>query len=95
MKSINVAELTNRLSLYLDEVRAGEEIEVRDRNEPIARIIPLKRVNHQDEELLALAAQGKVRLGGGVLDEAFWKLSAPRVPAEVLRRIISQERDED
>lgn len=94
MKSVNVAELTTRLRMYLDEVRAGQEIEVRDRNEPIARIIPLRRAG-QDEALLALAAQGKLRSGEGVLDESFWKMPAPRVPAEMLRRVISQERDDD
>jgi antitoxin (DNA-binding transcriptional repressor) of toxin-antitoxin stability system len=37
MKSVNIAELKNRLSLYLKEVRAGEEIVIRDRDLAIAR----------------------------------------------------------
>lgn len=94
MKSVNIAELKNRLSWYLNEVRAGEEILVRDRNLPIARIVPLQLSPDQDAELLALAAQGKLRLGEGELDESFWDLPAPRVPAEVLRRVIEEERDE-
>jgi prevent-host-death family protein len=95
MKSVNIAELKNRLSLYLNEVRAGEEILIRDRNLPIARIVPLQHSPDQDSELLALAAQGKLRLGEGVLDESFWELPAPRVSAEALRRAIDQERDKD
>lgn len=95
MKSVNIAELKNRLSLYLNEVKAGEEILVRDRNLPIARIVPLSRHPDQSAELLALAAQGKLRLGEGNLDESFWELPAPRVPAEVLRRVVDEERDED
>ena len=39
MKSANIAELTNRLSVYLNDVKAGEEILVRDRNQPVARIV--------------------------------------------------------
>ena len=35
MKSVNIAELKSRLSKYLADVRAGEEILVRDRNQPI------------------------------------------------------------
>ena len=31
MKSVNIAQLKNRLSSYLNEVRAGEEIVIRDR----------------------------------------------------------------
>jgi len=95
MKSVNIAELKNRLSVYLNDVKAGEEILVRDRNQPVARIVPLTRSKDEDEELLALASQGKLRLGHGVLDESFWSLPAPRVPAAALRRAIEQERDED
>jgi prevent-host-death family protein len=95
MKSVNIAELKNRLSWYLNEVRAGEEILVRDRNLPIARIVPLQLAPDHDAELLALAAQGKLRLGEGELDESFWDLPAPRISPEVLRRIVEQERNED
>jgi len=95
MKSVNIAELKNRLSVYLNDVKAGEEILVRDRNQPVARIVPLVRSMDEDEELLALASQGKLRLGHGVLDESFWTMPAPRVPAAALRRAVEQERDED
>jgi len=95
MKSVNVAELKNRLSFYLSEVKAGEEIVVRDRNTPVARIVPLRDAHDSDDELLALAAQGKIRLGKGAIDESFWKLPAPRVPMKVLRQVVEEERDED
>lgn len=95
MKSVNIAELKNRLSVYLNEVKAGEEILVRDRNQPVARIVPLVRSRDEDEELLALASQGKLRLGEGVLDESFWEMPAPRVSAAALRRAVDQERDDD
>jgi prevent-host-death family protein len=95
MKSVNIAELKNRLSVYLNDVKAGEEILVRDRNQPVARIVPLARSRDEDEELLALASQGKLRLGHGVIDESFWAMPAPRVSAAALRRAVEQERDED
>ena len=86
MKSVNIAELKNRLSVYLNDVKAGEEILVRDRNQPIARIVPLARSMNEDEELLALASQGKLRLGHGVLDDSFWALPAPRLfPASCIK----------
>ena len=93
-KSVNIAELKNRLSVYLNEVRAGSEILIRDRDLPIARIIPLDRDPGSDAELLTLEAQGKVRLGEGPIEESFWKLPAPRVPLEILRRAVEQEREE-
>ena len=78
MKIVNIAELKNRLSAYINDVKAGEEILVRDRDQPVARIVPLTRSRDEDKQLLALASQGKLRLGEGVLDESFWEMSAPR-----------------
>jgi prevent-host-death family protein len=95
MKTVNIAELKNHLSGYLNDVKAGEEILVRDRKQPVARIVPLSRSRDEDEELLVLAAHGKLRLGEGRLDEPFWRMPAPRVPAAALRRALEQERDED
>lgn len=95
MKSVTIAELKNRLSLYLNDVKAGEEILVRDLNQPVARIVPLVRSRDEDEELLALASQGKLRLGEGLLEEYFWEMPAPRVPATALRRTVEQERSEN
>jgi prevent-host-death family protein len=94
MKSVNIAELKNRLSVYLNEVRTGGEILVRDRNTPIARILPVARGADDDEELRSLAAQGKVRLGEGPLDTSFWHLPAPRVPKHIVKRAVDRERDE-
>ena len=93
MKTVNIAELKNRLSLYLNEVRTGHEVIVRDRNVPIARIVPISQ-SDPDDELRALAGQGKIRLAEDQLDEAFWDLPAPRVPVDTLRRVLIRERDE-
>jgi len=94
MKSVNVAALKNHLSAYLNEVRAGQEILVRDRQTPIARILPVARGAGEDEELQMLAAQGKVRLGGDPIDETFWSLPAPRVRAAAVKRALDEERDD-
>ncbi len=42
MKTVRIAELKNRLSAYLREVRGGEEILVSDRETPIARLVPIR-----------------------------------------------------
>jgi prevent-host-death family protein len=94
MKNVNIAELKNQLSRYLNEVRAGADNVVRDRNLPIARIVPIRADTTGDAELSALAAQGKIRLGEEAIDASFWKLPAPRVSAAALRRTLDRERDE-
>lgn len=93
MKTVNIAALKDHLSAYLQEVRAGAEILVRDRSVVVARIIPFTPAD-DDDELQALAAQGKLRPGAGALDREFWKLPAPRVPARALKRALDRERDE-
>jgi prevent-host-death family protein len=40
MKRVKIAELKNHLSEHLRAVERGEQIEVTDRNRPIARLIP-------------------------------------------------------
>ncbi len=40
---VNIGVLKNELSKYLNRVRNGGEITITDRNEPIARIIPLEK----------------------------------------------------
>ena len=95
MRSVNIAELKNRLSSYLNEVRAGEEIIIRDRDRPIARILPF-RAGGDNEERLNLAAAGKIRLGyGEPIDEDFWSLPAPKLKISDLHRVIEEDRDED
>jgi len=41
MKRVGVAELRDQLSKHLRAVEAGAEIEVTDRDRPIARIVPV------------------------------------------------------
>lgn len=38
---VNIAELKARLSEYLRHVRAGRELVVYDRNQPVARVVPM------------------------------------------------------
>jgi prevent-host-death family protein len=94
MDSVNIADLKNRLSQYLSQVRAGEEIVICDRNLPIARIVPIHRGASEEDELLALAAEGKIRLAETTLDDSFWKLPAPRVSAKALKHAVDLERDD-
>ena len=61
MRSVNIAELKNRLSTYLSYAKNGEEIVIRDRNLPVAKIVPFDRGNAGDDELL-LVAEGKMKL---------------------------------
>jgi prevent-host-death family protein len=43
MKRVGIAELKDHLSSHLRAVERGEEVEVLDRDRPIARIVPVER----------------------------------------------------
>ena len=93
-RSVSIAELKDNLSAYLGRVRQGEEVLVRDRNVPVAKIVPLSASGDIDAELAALAAEGKLRLGEGSLPRSFWSSRAPRVSKKDVLRVLRAERDE-
>jgi prevent-host-death family protein len=105
MQIVNVAELKNNLSHYLRLVRQGNEITIKDRHRVIARIVPAVPSADYDEELLELAAQGKVKLpeipptAEDLNEELKRKLPRLKIKGEaakrLLKRIWEEERGED
>ena len=93
MRIVNIAALKNQLSRYLDEVRRGNEVLVRDRKTPIARIVPLARDPETEEA--ALVAAGQLRLPEAALPASFWSMPAPRVPMRRIVAAVNAERDEE
>jgi prevent-host-death family protein len=95
---VNIAELKDQLSSFLHRVRAGEELVIRDRNLPIAKIVPL-RGEDTDAEELALAASGQMALPNQELDrKRFWaiggRLKTSRKTANAIKRAIAVERED-
>jgi len=95
LRSVNIAALKNELSRYLNEVRQGEELLVRDRDVPIAKIVPLQKAGELKAEELALAAAGMLRLPDASLPASFWSMPAPRVSLKRAVAAVKAERDED
>ena len=93
MRSANIAELRNRLTQYLREVRHGEEIIVRDRQRPIVKIVPFT-VDEEDAELQALIAEGLARTAERPLPPSFWKQRRPNLSLERVVKAVMADRDE-
>src|SRR5438128_1219371 len=98
MRAVQIAELKNRLSAYLNLVRAGQEIVIRDRKMPIAKIVPL---NHDeiDAEEQELVAAGILRLPSKPMDfEKFWNIGRgiriPKIDKAVLARAMDFARED-
>lgn len=95
MKSANVSELKARLSSYLARVQQGEEIIIRDRNRPIARLVPLHMGGDEDAEEAALVAAGIVKLPAAEsLPASFWNWKGG-IGAQRAIKAVRDERDED
>lgn len=77
MKRVAVRELKTRLSEYLSQVKAGEEVVVTERGRPIAKIVPLSSSESLPDRLADMERRGLVRLGNGRLPDGFWE--TPRV----------------
>ena len=77
MKRVAVRELKARLSEYLAQVKAGEEVVVTERGKPVARLLPIPAFDTLPQRLAEREKMGLVRLGSGQLPDGFWKL--PRV----------------
>jgi len=67
MKRVKIAELKDQLSRHLREVERGGEIEVTDRDRPIARIVP---VTGDGDRVVVRAVWGARRRRGPRLADA-------------------------
>ncbi len=50
MIQVNISEIKNRLSYYLRLVRGGEQIEILDRNTPLARMIHVSQADTENNK---------------------------------------------
>jgi prevent-host-death family protein len=93
VRSTNIADLRNRLTQYLHEVRAGAEIVVRDRQRPIAKIVPFT-VDDDDADDAALVAGGLMRKGSGTIPASFWKARRARLTLQAAVAALGADREE-
>jgi antitoxin (DNA-binding transcriptional repressor) of toxin-antitoxin stability system len=96
MKSVNIAELKNRLSHYLRLVRRGQPILVRDRDRVIARIDPVGEAgaagSDAGERLSELERRGILRRARGRITRDLLA-KRPRVGADVLAALLHERED--
>jgi len=74
MKTAAVSELKARLSKYLNRVKAGEEVLITDRGNPVARLLPISRARAVRETMTSMEKRGLIKLGSGKLPKGFWTM---------------------
>ncbi len=65
MASVGLAELKARLSAFLKQVKAGQELLITERGVPVARIVPLPSASERNGRRERLAKEGLLHLGNG------------------------------
>jgi antitoxin (DNA-binding transcriptional repressor) of toxin-antitoxin stability system len=94
MRSVNVAELKNRLSKYLTFAKGGEEVVIRDPNLPVAKLVPFSSEGADDQELKLVAA-GKLRLPETRLDiKQLLKIPTGSVAGNKAIQVVAADREE-
>lgn len=92
MRTVNIGDLKNQLSAYLQYVKSGEEIIVRDRNTPVARILPFDLTQASEEEAL-LVASGAMKMPEQEIDwKAFRSIQKGSVSGQSATRAALESR---
>ncbi len=88
MKTIGVRELRQHASRYLEQVAAGESMEITDRGHPVARLVPITGDLWED-----LISTGEVVKAARPMSIDDIELVAhPHSASESLQRLRSDER---
>jgi len=93
MKTAAVSELKARLSEYLSRVKAGEEVLITDRGNPVARLVPISRRKTTRETMANMEMRGLIRLGSGKLPKGFWSMAKAEDPEGLVLRALLEERE--
>jgi prevent-host-death family protein len=94
MRTVNIAKLKDQLSKYLALARNGDEVVIRDRNLPVAKLVPFS-TEWADAQELQLAAAGKLRLPSAPLSlKQLSKIPTGTVRGRKAVQALLAERDE-
>jgi len=87
MKTLDLADV----SRLPEELKSGEEIELRDGGRTVAKVVPVG-TQTPEERIEELIAQGKARRGTGKLPDDFFTRPRPKPKASVLEQLLEDRR---
>jgi antitoxin (DNA-binding transcriptional repressor) of toxin-antitoxin stability system len=94
MQTVSVGKLRSDLNRYLEDVKSGEEVLIKERNRTIAKIVPMD--NDDDDELAQLVAEGVLSPPKiSKIPDSFWDEELPDISLETVVKAITDEREED
>lgn len=93
METATISQIKNRLSAYLKKVRAGKEVLILDRDEPIAKIVPAVLQDDPSGRLAALVRKGIVRPAQRPMPLEMLRSPRPGKGARVLEALLEERRE--
>jgi prevent-host-death family protein len=93
MKTAAISEIKARLSDFLNQVKAGEEVLITDRGKPVARLSPLTQTRSFSTSQLSLEKLGLIRLGSGKLPKNIGTLPRAKDDAGLVLKALLEERE--
>lgn len=95
MKQVGLRELKNRLSEYVRLVRAGEHVQVTDRGQVVAELVPPTAANVRDPAaaFAALERRGALR-SPTAKGRAHYRRFPRLVPTGTVQRLLDEDRGE-
>jgi len=94
MKTAAVSELKAKLSEFLSQVKAGNEVVVTDRGKPVAKLVPVSASGLTRESLRSMERQGLIKIGSGKLPKNFWAMPRPEDSQGLVLKALLEEREE-
>jgi prevent-host-death family protein len=94
MKTVNISDLKARLSSHIKIVREGQEVLVCDRNQPVARIVPVHLDNQSDQTKKLVARGILVPPAKKRSASSKWPTPPGNVPDDVMKQIWKEERED-
>lgn len=91
MKSAAASQLKASLSKYLKWVKAGEEVLVTERGNPIAKLSPISGAKTK-KHLQEMEKQGLIKLSSIKIPENFWDMPRPRDLEDLGLKALIEER---
>ena len=94
MKSAGVAELKAKLSGYLEQVKAGDEVIVTEHGVPVAKLVGLSADDRKGSRRTRLAVAGTLKLGRGKARRALLAPPSDELPGDgVLAALLAERED--
>ena len=93
METATISQIKNHLSAYLMKVRAGEQVLILDRSQPVARLEPITADKFPNDRLTRFERSGLIRRATQPLPLELLKSTPPKSKESVLQALLDERQE--